>query len=307
MKILRNPTHTGPCVLVLGMFDGVHRGHQALLLEGLRLKEKLGLPLHVCTFEPHPLAVIRPELAPPMLTTLPERAQVMATFGVDALCVTTFTKQRADETPEAFMQDMAEIYQPAAVVCGYNFTFGQKGAGNGDTLKEGGAKYGWETVVVPEFTWHGQQVCSTRIRSLLHDGDVTTAAKLLGHFYTMSGKVVSGRQFGHELGFPTANITIPKGKVIPENGVYVTMLETKDGMRRSVTNVGLHPTLPGGGVTIEAHVLGDCPDLYGQQARVYFLKFVRAERQFESAEQLRQRIEADTVEAKAYFAELYGE
>ena len=141
MKIVRNPKRMQPCVLVLGMFDGVHRGHQALLMRGGELAQEMGFPLAVCCFEPHPLRVLKPEIAPPLLTTLPEKARVMQSFGVDNLCITRFDRVRADQEPEAFMAELVEIYAPVVVVCGFNFTFGRRGAGIGDGVKEGGLAY----------------------------------------------------------------------------------------------------------------------------------------------------------------------
>ena len=137
MRLLRNPAHAGPCVLVMGMFDGVHRGHQQLLMTGAALAEQNGLPLHVCTYEPHPLAVLCPEKAPPMLTTLPERARWMQGFGVDALCVLSFNHTVADEAPEDFVRNMVKVFQPKHVVVGFNNTFGRGGKGDGALMTDG--------------------------------------------------------------------------------------------------------------------------------------------------------------------------
>lgn len=124
MRIIRDPKRLNPCVLVLGMFDGVHRGHQALLMRGDELAQEMVYPLAVCTFQPHPLHVLAPEKEPVMLTTLPEKAAVMQSFGVDGLCVTTFTRARANQSPEDFMAELVEVYAPVVIVCGFNFTFG---------------------------------------------------------------------------------------------------------------------------------------------------------------------------------------
>lgn len=305
MKIVRDPSRLPPCVLVLGMFDGVHRGHQALLMRGGELAQEMAFPLSVCCFEPHPLRVLKPEIAPPLLTTLPEKARVMQSFGVDNLCITRFDRARADQEPEAFMAELVEIYAPVVVVCGFNFTFGRGGAGNGKLLREYGRKHGFRTVIVPEVIIEGETVSSTRIRRLLAAGDVPSVNRLLGHAFTLSGKVESGKQLGRTMGFPTANVSITKGKALPAFGVYDCWLETGDGAYHpAVVNVGRHPTLPEGSVTVEAHVLDGQMELYGQHVRLSFLRHQRAETRFDSKDELQAQIARDVEAAKAYFAAL---
>ena len=308
MKILRDPKRLNPCVLVLGMFDGVHRGHQALLMRGDELAQEMDFPLNVLSFEPHPLRVLAPEKAPPLLNTLPEKARIMQSFGVDGLCITTFDRMRADQSPEDFMAEMVETYAPVVVVCGFNFTFGKGGKGNGRMLREYGKKHGFRTVIVPEVLVAGDTVSSTRIRRVLSEGDIPMVNRLLGQAYTLSGRVENGKQLGRTMGFPTANVRIPKHKALPAFGVYDCWMETADGAYHpAVVNVGRHPTLPEGYVTVEAHVLtadGEPLDLYGQHVRLSFMRFQRAEVRFDSKEALQTQIAQDVEEARAYFAKM---
>ncbi len=304
MRIIHDPKRLNPCVLVLGMFDGVHRGHQALLMRGDELAQEMVYPLAVCTFSPHPLQVLAPEKTPPMLTTLPEKAAVMQSFGVDGLCVTTFTKARAAQEPEDFMAEMVEVYAPVVVVCGFNFTFGAGGRGNGQMLKEYGKKHGFRTVIVPEVVIEGETVSSTRIRRLLAQGDIHSVNNLLGRGYTMTGCVTEGKQLGRTLGYPTANISVPKNKALPAFGVYACYLETNGGIFPAVVNVGRHPTVPDGPVTVEAHVLDEFLSLYGRKVRLTFLKFMRPERKFDDIDALKNQISHDADECRAYFAQL---
>lgn len=301
MRLVYDPVDMGSGVLVLGMFDGVHRGHQALLMAGHELASRYGVPLHVCTFDPHPLQVLRPENAPPLLTTLPERAQLMAMFGVDALCVHTFTRKVAAQEPEDFLDQLAHVYRPVAVVAGFNYSFGARGRGNGEMLKAWGEKHDCEIVIVPKVEIGGDSVSSTRIRGLLKEGNVHEAARLLGHGYTLSGKVVGGKQIGRTIGYPTANVSIPRGKALPAYGVYDCWLEDGTAAYAAVVNIGRHPTLPEGAVTVEAHVLDGSLDLYEKKVRLTLLRFQRPERTFAGVEELRQQITQDAEDARAWF------
>ncbi len=305
MRLIRDPQRLPPCVVVLGMFDGVHRGHQALLMRGDELAQEMAYPLAVCAFEPHPLRVLAPEKAPPLLTTLPEKVRIMQSFGVDSLCITTFDRARADQSAEDFMADLVRVYAPVVVVCGFNFTFGKGGQGNGRMLREYGRKHGFRTVVVPEVLIEGDTVSSTRIRRLLAEGDVPMVNRLLGHAYTLSGKVVTGKQLGRTLGFPTANIEAPRHKALPAFGVYDCWAECSDGsIHPAVVNVGRHPTLPEGEMTVEAHLMDGPQELYGQHIRLSFQRFQRPETTFPNREALQKQIELDTQEARAYFEKM---
>lgn len=218
MLLTRETEGLQASVTVLGMFDGVHRGHQALLMQGAALAEAQGLPLNVCTFEPHPLTVLRPDKAPARLTTQAERAQLMAGFGVDSLCVLPFTRRMADQLPEDFMARMVETLAPRTVVCGFNFTFGRRGMGNGETLTAYGATHGFETVIVPEVVLEGATVSSTRIRALLDGGCIREASRLLGHAYTLAGQVAEDG----------AHMAVSGKKALPLPGAYACYL-TVDG------------------------------------------------------------------------------
>lgn len=303
MRIMRDPGQTEPCVLVMGMFDGVHRGHQQLLMTGAELAERDGLPLYVCTYEPHPLAVLCPEKAPPMLTTLPERARYMTGFGVDVLCVLSFNHQVADQEPEDFVRHMVDVFHPRHVVVGFNNTFGRGGKGNGELMTRMGAALGFETHIVPAVELDGGTVSSTRIRGLLKQGDIHGANHLLGHAYSMSGRVMDGKHIGRTMGYPTANLDVPKNKALPAYGVYACYMTVGESVYPAVVNVGRHPTLPEGAVTVEAHVLDACLMLYGKKVRLDFLDFQRSERKFAGVDDLKAQIQSDANQARAFFKE----
>jgi riboflavin kinase/FMN adenylyltransferase len=304
MRMIEKSEQKGACILVLGMFDGVHMGHKALIDHALELKAQCGLPVTVCTFSKHPLSVLRPKENPPMLTTLPERAKAMAKLHVDNLCVLPFTRETADISREDFLAELILAFQPMAIVAGFNYSFGKKGLGNVAFLIQEEARYGYETVIVPPVELGGEAVSSTRIRELLKAGDMMTANTLLTRAYGITGTVEAGKKIGRTLGFPTANLALPKNKVIPRFGVYTALLREGEKVYPCVVNVGKHPTLPEGHATIEAHILGGDVSLYGKKIRIAFLHFLRPEKVYESAEALKTQIVEDVKEAEAFFCNL---
>ncbi len=173
--------HTEASVVALGMFDGVHLGHQALLKQARELADTYHVPLVVMTFDRHPLSLIAPGMVPKMLTTPQERMELLETYGADVVCVSHFTEELRDMAPEAFVRSLYSHWHPRAVVVGYNYNFGRHGAGNPDTMRALGASLGFETVVVPEVRLHGERVSSTRIRQYLNEGNLAGAEALLGH------------------------------------------------------------------------------------------------------------------------------
>lgn len=304
MRMEFSPGRQGPCVLVLGMFDGVHMGHRQLISTAMGFSRRDGLPLTVCTFSKHPLQVLYPQKAPKLLSTLAERAQAMALLHVDKLCVLPFTSAVASETPEEFLTSLHRTFQPRHVVAGFNYTFGVRGEGNGDTLKAAQERFGFLVHVVPPVMEGGEPVSSTRIRGLLAQGRIESANRLMGRPYQIAGRVEAGKRLGRTMGFPTANLSLPAGKVIPAYGVYTAIMQVDGERLAAVVNVGRHPTLPQGPATIEAHLLGQERQLYGKKAAIHFLRFQREEKAFPTVDALKKQISADVREAARYFAEM---
>lgn len=290
-------------VLVLGTFDGVHLGHQALMQQGRRLSKELACPLTVMTFHPHPMKVLFPEKAPPLLTTLMERAEYLTKYGADRLVVMRFNRQMAAESPKMFLHRLEEM-RPMAVVVGYNFTFGRQAAGDASTLEKWGMMHGVQVKMVPRVTMRGEGISSTRIRQLILEGNVEGATKLLGHTYVLSGYVERGKGIGRTMGFPTANISIDPERVLPAFGVYLCTLSMQGSTYPAVVNVGHHPTLPEGAVTVEAHLPGVHLDLYSQRVRLILMRYLRAEIKFDSMEALQAQIGQDVAKAEQFFARI---
>ncbi len=302
MRVIQKPQNAGERVVALGTFDGVHRGHRALLLTARQLADELGVPLRVCTFNRHPLEILRPDNPPVMLSTIPEKASQLFSAGVDETELIPFDRSIADLEPEQFLERMHSMITVRGIVAGWNYSFGRNGRGNADLLQKDGEKHGYRVIIVPPTTLEdGTVISSSLVRRSLLDGDMEKAAELLGYTYSLTGTVAQGKHQGHKLGFPTANIEPWKRKALPKYGVYTGMLETDTEMLPAVVNIGIQPTIPSGKVTVEAHILTESPELYGQKVRLSLLKMLRPEKRFNSIEELTQQIEQDRTEALRLF------
>ena len=302
MKVIRGTERAGGRVVALGTFDGVHRGHQALLKTAKAYAKEHGIPLRVYTFDRHPLDVIAPEHSPQILTTLPEKMSRMCRFGVDEVQLVRFDREMADMEPEAFLNRLREIMDIRAVVAGWNYSFGRKAGGDAKMLRSDGKEHGYDVLIEQPVTREdGTAISSSLIREELMAGNTDAADDLMGAPYTITGKVVAGKKEGRMLGFPTANIAYPRKKVLPAYGVYTCLLETNEEMYAGIVNIGVQPTLPSGKVTVEAHVLEGSPDLYGRTVRLTVIDRLRAEHKFDTVEELERQIALDKERALELF------
>jgi riboflavin kinase / FMN adenylyltransferase len=289
--------------VAVGNFDGVHRGHQALVGAAVARARTAGEAAVVLTFDPHPAAVLRPQAAPAALTTLAQKQELVAALGVDRLVVVPFDARLAALAPEAFATEVLQQSVGARhVVVGESFRFGRGRAGDPRALEELGRTRGFGVEVVPPVMEEGRPISSSRVREALAGGRVDEAQRLLGRPYFVDGVVVRGDARGRTLGFPTANLR-PEPQILPARGVYAAQCRLADGSERAaVVNVGERPTFGGGRVTLEAHLPGFDGDLYDARLRVSFHHFLRAEQRFASAEALVAQIRADVEAARARLA-----
>jgi riboflavin kinase/FMN adenylyltransferase len=291
-----------PTVVTLGVFDGLHLGHQLIMKTVVDRAKAIGATPTVITFEPHPRAVLHPESAPPLLQTLDQKIEAMGVLGIEQTIVIHFDKAFSEIRAEDFLRDViVDRLHAKEVYLGRGFFFGHDREGNIELLRGASSRLGFVADEVPEVRLRGKRIGSTRIRELLLDGRVNLARRMLGRPYGVEGPVIRGAARGATLGFATANIQ-PRNRVIPRAGVYVTATLIDGQWRRSVTNIGIRPTF--GDATepsVETHVMNWSGDLYGNVLRVRFLHRLRDEKKFGSIDELKSQIARDVSRANRYF------
>ena len=304
MQIIRDSDRgsgaPGPTALSIGVFDGVHRGHQHVLATLRREARAHDLLTAVVTFDPHPAEVVRPESAPLLLTTLDQRLELLADFGVDIVYVVQFDQARAHETPEDFVQDvLVDTLKVRLVVIGEDFHFGHRRRGNVDLLRELGERDGFEVAgldLLPQDSG-AEAISSTTIRRLLAGGEVEAAAEMLGRPYSLTGVVDHGDERGRQIGFPTANVPVSSRMAWPADGVYAGWYTRVDaGERyRCAINIGRRPTFyeDAAQSLLEAHLLDFDGDLYGERAQIEFVQFLRSEQRFDGIDALTAQLKRD--------------
>lgn len=308
-----------PSAVTIGVFDGVHRGHQAIIGRAVEAAGAYGLRAVAVTFDPHPMAVVRPDDVPPLLQPVDDRVELLAATGVDLVVVLPFTSELSQLEPADFVERvLAGSLAARRVVVGNNFRFGHRAAGDVALLAELGAHHGFEAEAVALRELDGDPISSTEVREHLRAGDVAWAAAALGRPWTYSGEVVRGDGRGRTIGVPTANVVAPDDLVRPGGGVYAARVRLASPAADeappdptgwdAVVNVGTRPTFDGATTTVEAHLLdaserAEDLDLYGQRLQVDFLARLRDERRFDGPGALVAQIHADIDAARAHFRE----
>ncbi|MBB2990128.1 riboflavin kinase/FMN adenylyltransferase [Mycolicibacterium iranicum] len=311
------PTDWGRCVVTIGVFDGVHRGHQELISRAVKAGRSRGVPTVLMTFDPHPMEVVFPGSHPAQLTTLTRRAELVEEMGIDVFLVMPFTADFMKLTPERYIHELlVERLHVVEVVVGDNFTFGKKAAGNVDLLRKAGERFGFAVdslTLVSEVAEASRQEAvtfsSTYIRSCVDAGDMVAAAEALGRPHRVEGVVVRGDGRGRGLGFPTANVAPPMYAAIPADGVYAAWFTvlghgpvvgsvTPGERYQAAVSVGTNPTFSGRTRTVEAFVLDTDADLYGQHVAVDFVARLRGQERFDSVGDLVTAMGADTDRAR---------
>lgn len=284
--------------VTIGVFDGVHRGHQQLITEMVGAARSTGSVAVVLTFDPHPALALGHE-PPPLLTTLEERIQLLAALGLDVLVVFPFTPAAVRTSASDFSDTLVQHLRLAELWAGRDFALGYQRQGDIAFLRRLGRERGFIVHAIESLEWQGALVSSSRVRAALEAGDIPHATGCLGRPYRLTGTVVHGGGRGHSIGVPTANISPPPERLIPASGIYACVAHSeRQGKRAAVTNVGTRPTFDGGALTVEAHLLGFDADLHGQSLSLDFIARLRDERAFPTVAALVEQIEKDIARAR---------
>ena len=286
-------------IFALGFFDGVHRGHQALLAECVRLAGEMGAKTAAITFEAHPQSLFRSDV-PPLLTTLQDRFRLLLRYGIDHVYPFPVNRKVMSTPWEDFLEELMES-GAVGFVCGDDFRFGSRGEGNAEKLRQFCRDRKLPCVIVPEQNLDGVRISSSYIRKQIGEGDMATAVRFLGHGHMLTGTVVTGRRLGHKLGFPTANIELPQGVIVPRHGVYACRAYVGEKSYMAVCNVGNRPTVQGHQVRTETWLLDFDGDLYGQSVTLEFMYFLRPEQRFESLDALKEAVLCDAENTRKFF------
>jgi len=293
----------GRTVVTVGSFDGLHLGHRAVLEEIAARARRSGHRSIVVTFTPHPLEIVNPQAAPPLLTLDDERRELFAQSPVDAVAFIPFTRELSHYPPERFVQLLLDRFALVELVIGHDHGFGRGRAGDMRLLQQLGAQRGFAVDVVPAVSVDGREVSSTLIRRALAGGDLATAARLLGRPYSMTGTVIRGVARGRELGYPTINVAVPDPrKLLPPDGVYAARVEWAGGTAGAMMHIGPRPTFAEAGRSLEAHLFDRGEDLYDRVVKITWVARLRDVREFGSAEALRRQLERDAAAARRALA-----
>jgi riboflavin kinase/FMN adenylyltransferase len=303
------PTGWGHCVVTIGVFDGIHRGHQSIIHEAVRLAGDRGIPSALITFVPHPSEVVRPGSHPPVLTSIVRRAELVEQLGVDVFCALPFTLQFSRMPPDEFVHyALIDRLHASAVVVGANFRFGHKAAGDVALLERLGGAFGFTAHGVELLQAGGTTLSATYVRSCVQAGDMATAAQVLGRPHRVDGVVERGDERGRELGFPTANLRTDAWTAVPADGVYAGQVvrldewgRTMDGPPLGVAaiSVGTNPTFEVRQRRVEAYVLDFAGDLYGATLGVEFVQRLRGMERFDSVDALVAQMHVDVAQTRA--------
>lgn len=304
MEILRSIPELeqlrGPLFLAIGVFDGVHRGHQAVISTSAQHAQlENGTPV-VVTFDPHPAKILRPNDAPHLLTATQHKIAFIRDLGVEHLLVITFDKQFAATPPESFVEQLVKHSKPLREICvGHEWSFGKGRAGNLDLLKKLGARFDFNVVGIPPVAVNGDVVSSTAIRQAVEAGDFAKAAVMLGRDYTVLGTVVRGDNLGKKIGYPTANLSA-HSEQFPPNGVYFAEAKIDNMSHHGVVNLGVRPTVSSGKSEriLEIYLLDFNREIYGKDVEVRFVEYLRPEKKFESVDALVKQIDLDVQQAR---------
>jgi riboflavin kinase / FMN adenylyltransferase len=289
---------TRPTVLTIGSFDGIHRGHQYLIHQVVKRAREIDAASVLVTLHPHPKIVLRPDSPLQYLSTIEERLDLLAPLGLDYAVIFPFSLEMSQIRARDFVQLLVHHLHLKELFCGADFALGYKREGNVAFLQNLGKELGFAVTVVEPQQFEGQVASSTRIRQSISDGDLEAAARALGRYPSIRGRVIRGDQRGRQLGFPTANLAVAERRLIPADGIYAVRVKIGNGWWSGAASIGIRPTFGGGHRTVEVYVLDFDGDLYDQVLEVQFVKRLRPEMKFDGAQALITQMQNDVAAAR---------
>lgn len=301
MEIIRDPVAVyllRPTVLTIGSFDGIHRGHQHLIGQLVARAREIGAASALVTLHPHPKIVLRPDSQLQYLSTIDERLDLLAPLGLDYAVVFPFSLETTQIRARDFVQLLIDHLHLKEIFCAADFALGYKREGNVEFLRALGQEKGFQVTVVEPQRFDGEVVSSTRIREIIGQGNLEEAARFLGRFPSVRGRVVRGDQRGRLLGFPTANLAVGERRLIPADGIYAVRVRIGGAWNGGAASIGVRPTFGGHSRLLEVYVLDFAGDLYDQVIEVQFIQRLREERKFESAEALTAQMKQDVEQTR---------
>ncbi len=291
-----------PLALSLGMFDGVHKGHQSIINKLNNIAKERGYQSAVLSFWPHPRLVINPNDDLKLLNTIEEKSALLEEIGVDFLFLKKFDEDFRNLTGEEFVRKiLVETLHVKYLIVGYDHVFGKNKSGNFQLLEKLAPELGFEVLQVEAVDIDNQHISSTKIRAALADGNILQANEMLGYSYSISGEVIHGKKIGRTINFPTANINFPPIKILPKNGAYIVEVYIENHQFDGMLSIGTNPTVNGESTTVEVHILDFDQDIYGKNIKVAFKDFLHEQIKFENLDQLVYRLKEDERLTRLYF------
>jgi riboflavin kinase/FMN adenylyltransferase len=279
--------------IALGSFDGLHLGHMHLINRTAELAKENNAKSMICTFKNHPLSVINQEICPKLIMDNNTKIKLLENTGIDIVNLVNFDKDFMKITPEEFIENMVKFYNAKGIVVGFNYRFGYKNLGDVEMLKAYSHIQGYKLYVCDAISTNHEIVSSSKIRHLIAEGNITKANELLGRPHITIGEVIKGKQLGRTIGFPTINLNYNKKYILPKGGVYYTVVEYDNNLYKGITNIGYNPTVEGGKLSVETHILNFDKQIYGETIKINFVTRIRDEIKFNTIDELREQLLKD--------------
>lgn len=281
--------------IALGSFDGLHLGHKALIDKTIELSIENKAKSMIFTFLNHPLSIINKDMMPKLIMSNSSKIEFLENIGIDILNLSPFDDEFMHISPEDFVKKLIDYYGAVGLVVGFNYRFGYKNLGDIDLLKKLSAELGYELHIVDAVKIDEDIVSSSAVRNLIREGNMIKANKMLGHLYKIEGRIIKGRQIGRELGFPTINLDYDKKFILPKGGVYYSAVEVGEKFFKGITNIGYNPTVKGGKLSVETHIIDFKQDIYGENVFIHFIERIRDEKKFNSLKELSNQLYKDKL------------